>query len=456
MRRYIPARIEDQLMAVLALSFSTLLSILALFEVLEQDDVVDWAHSDYSAARLGRILPVLPLLREGEAQSYIKEVSRCHEGYTLTKEPYPVERQSNETIAIQAFLADVLNLNIDNISTGLVTFTEHDFSYGSCSDGEIVFPVQGIVLSIKSETGQWLNAEIHPHKWHFTPSFTQWIVRSSLTFALVALVAWLFVRRIGRPLQALTQAARSFGRELKVEEVDATGPTDLKRAIQSFNTMQAHVAHEVQRRTVTLAAIGHDIRSPLTALRLKAELVRDNAVRDDLLTSVGKMERITRSALEYLKGDSRGEQKKQVDISSLVESECSDFSEEGADIVLECEDGLSLLCRPDALCRAVRNIIENAIKYAGHAEVTVYQRDHSIVIAVADHGPGIPSSLYAAAMQPFERLSDARESETGGFGLGLASAKAIAEGHDGVLAFTENTPRGLIVSLSLPIEGGTD
>jgi len=451
LRHLIPTQIESQLMVVLALSFTILLGILAILETLDQDDVVDWARSDYSSARLARIVPVLPRLQEVEIRGYIDDISRCHEGYTLTDKPHPIDRRNTETDSIETRISQALNTSQEKVAVGFVLLTEEDFSYGDCSIGEIEFPVEGIVISVRTGSNQWLNAEIHPHEWHFTPTMTAWFTRSTVAFFLVGTIAYLFVRRIGRPLNALTTAARAFGKELRVEAVDETGPPDVKRAIQSFNAMQSQVADEVKKRTTTLAAISHDIRSPLTALRLKAELVDNENIRKDLLLSVLKMERVSESALEYLKGDSRNEEKKQVDICSLVESECNDFTEAGESVSFTCTQNISLDCRPDALSRAVRNLVENAVKYAGHADVAVRRTEKGAVISVSDNGLGIPTRLHTAALEPFERLSNARESSLGGFGLGLASTKAIVDGHNGSLTLSENTPSGLVVTLSIPI-----
>ena len=450
LQRFIPTSVEKQLMAVLALSFSALLALLAILEVLEYDDVVEWARSDYSTARLTRIAPLLPRLREGELDGYIKGVSRCHEGYTLTAQPHPINRQSKATQEIEARIADTLSFQRTNIRAGFVTLTENDFSYDECQAGEIDFPIEGIVISVRTADNQWLNAEVHPHEWHFTPTITGWLVRSGTAFFLVGMIALIFVRRIGKPLNALANAARTFGKGLRVEEVDEAGPPDVKRAIQSFNAMQLQVADAVKKRTTTLAAISHDVRSPLTALRLKAELVDHEPIRSDLLASVSKMERITKSALEYLRGESLSEEKKRIDLGSLVESECHDFIESGAQVTFSSKEVILVNCRPDAMSRAVRNLIENAVKYAGHADVSVHQEKSRAFIFVRDRGPGIPDDARALALEPFERLSIARESENGGFGLGLAIVKAIVEGHDGTLELTTNMPHGLAVTISLP------
>ncbi len=311
-------------------------------------------------------------------------------------------------------------------------------------------PFDGLVISVRTASGQWLNAEVHPHEWHLTPNMTGWLLRSGAAFLLVGAVALIFVRRLSKPINRLTEAAKAFGTGLEVAEIPETGPPDVRRAIHSFNAMQRQVAGEVKRRTNTLAAIGHDVRSPLTALRLKAELIEDEAARADFIASIEKMERMTTSALEFLKGESRSEPKKQIDLCALVESECADFAEVGASVAFACDGPVHYRGRPDALSRAVRNLIENAVKYASHADVSVRRAESHVEIVVSDTGPGIPADKLALVLEPFERLSSAREANAGGFGLGLSIARAVAEGHEGALALTANVPCGLCAVVRLP------
>jgi signal transduction histidine kinase len=237
---------------------------------------------------------------------------------------------------------------------------------------------------------------------------------------------------------------------MQATEVAEEGPVDLRRAIRSFNAMQRQVAGEMARRTGTLAAISHDVRTPLTALRVKAEMVDDPELRKSLIASVERMERITASALEYLKGESRGEPMRAVDLSALLESECAEFEELGHDVAFVGEYGVQGMCRPEALARAVRNLIDNAVKYGDATRVSLRTASNFVEIAVTDHGPGIPEEKLRLATEPFERFSTARETDRGGFGLGLAIVRAIAEGHEGDLVLQRNEPRGLVATIRLP------
>ena len=447
--RLLPKTMEGQMIAILALSFALLLAVLAALEVLEQEDVVGWAQNEFTISRLRRMTPAVEFMDAGRIEEFLRATSSCHEGYTLTERPFPV-RASVDSTAIAARLAHELAIDPQRVRAGRALLKQDDFSYRSCRDDAIAFPVAGIVVSLRLRSGQWLNAEVHPHEWHVRRDMIGWIARTLGAFLFVGAIAVFFVRRLSRPLNELTTAARRFGQGLQASSIREDGPPDLKRAIRSFNAMQQQVADELKRRTQTLAAISHDVRTPLTALRIKAELVDDEATRADLISSVQAMERITASALEFLRGESRGEPMRSVELGALLESECSNFQDTGRQVVFVGEQTLPCACRPDALARAVRNLIENAIKYGGAAEVRLCACAQSVEISVSDRGPGIPEDRIAQALEPFERLSPARESGQGGFGLGLAIVRAIVDGHQGELVLEPNKPMGLIATIRLP------
>lgn len=450
LNRLIPQSMAGQMIAVLATSFLLLLAVLAIFELREFDSLIETTESELTTDRLNRIAPLIGSIRDSELDGFMARVSRCHEGYLLSDTPYGPTRTTPQTDDVVARISETLGVDRQNIRVGLATFRSDDFSYRECPESDMEFPLEGAVVSLRVAPNQWLNAEIHPHEWHLTPTMSDWLIRSGAAFLLIGGVALFFVFRLGRPFKKLTDASEAFASGFEVTELEESGPPDIRRAINAFNTMQREVRGEMERRSSTLAAISHDIRTPLTALRVKAELIEDEAVRADHIVSIEKMERITASALAFLKGESRNEPKRTVDLGELIESECIDFSEAGADVSFVREGIVHYYCRPEALARAIRNLVENAIKYAGHARVSLNESRDEFEIAVADAGPGIPLSKMSDAIKPFERTFAARDSDTGGFGLGLAIAKAVADGHDGALILEANTPSGLIAKLKLP------
>jgi signal transduction histidine kinase len=441
---------EGQMMAILAGALLVLFAAVIALELIEHETPIETAAGGRTLERLKGLVPVLERVDRDDVGSVVALASSCHAGYVVTDAPFSTSASSAETRQLELSLARELSLPPQRLKAGHMRLTRDDFSYRKCGPWEIDLPLEGIVISLQLQSGQWLNAEVHPHEWHFAQKL-DWMLKVAAAFVFVGAVALFFMRRIGRPLNQLTAAARRFADGMEMSEVAEDGPIDLRRAIRSFNAMQRQIVGVMARRTGTLAAISHDVRTPLTALRVKAEMVDDAALRTSLIGSIEKMERITATALEYLKGESRGERLRPVDLGALLESECAEFEELGHDVAFSGEHGVHFTCRPEALARAVRNLIDNAVKYGSNVRVALQPAPQWIDIAIADDGPGIPEDKLQLATQPFERLSTARDGDQGGFGLGLAIARAIAEGHEGQLILANRQPRGLVATIRLPL-----
>ncbi len=441
------------MITILAVSFSILLAVFITDELFDNNnELIEWAESRRTLGRLKAMKPILDNLPSEQRQSLFELASSCLSGHAVTKEPFVTGGHTDETHRLQLRIADLLKTDESKVLVGHATIKKEDFEFGRCRKPETELPSEGIVISVQLNNDEWFHKEVHRH-WH-SWYVLEWVLRTSALFFFIGAAAIFLIRRLIRPLDQLTAAAQTFGRGLHVSKLEEKGPSDIRRAIAAFNAMQQQVTDEVKKRTDTLAAISHDVRTPLTALRIKAELIDDTEARQDLITSIDRMEKITVSALEFLKGESRGEPLREIDLSALLESECNDFEEMGHSAKFFGASGILHYCRPEALARAVRNLIENAIKYGGSADVRVEKNneynEENIVIKVSDHGPGIPLDKLALAVEPFERLSKARENNKGGFGLGLSVAKAIAEGHDGQLILEANQPSGLIATIQLP------
>ena len=438
------------MVALLALSFAALLAILTAIEQSEHGSVDDWAQSEFTASRLKNLLPILPYVRREKLGAFVHSVSKCHDGYAISDGTFPGLRRSAETRRIAAALADELGVAAGTVSAGRATLTRRDFAYGKCPPGEMHFPFEGLVISVQQPSGLWVHAEVHPHEWHLRQSLLSWVQRSGTIFLVIAMIAVFFIYRLARPLGRLADAASKFGEGLKIDPIEVSGPLDVRSTIEAFNAMQQRVIGEVTRRTNTLAALSHDLRTPLAGLRMKTELIDDPEQRADLIVSIQKMEAVANSALEFLRGEARDEPMREIDLTALVESECLEFEDRGEKVRFAAHHSLQCYCRPDAMARAVRNLIENALKYAGAAAVRVDRGGGWIDVTVRDRGPGIPECRLAEATEPFVRLSAARGSEKGGFGVGLAVVRAVAEGHGGDLVLQQNQPSGLIAVIRIP------
>ena len=437
------------MICVLALSLFALFCALLIMEVREHETPLETAASSHTLDRLQSLFPALEGVQRTQLPRLVSLASSCHAGYTVTEAPFRFDGATAASERLRLQLARALRVDAAKLKVGLARLGADDFSYRECRRSEIQLPVDAVVFSYELPSGAWLNTEVHAHEWHWREKL-DWMVRATAAFIFVGAVAMYFMRRLHKPLRRLTDAAQQFGQGLEVHQLAEDGPADVKSAIRAFNAMQQQVAEEVTKRANTLAAISHDVRTPLTALRVKAELIEDEAVRRDLISSVDRMEQVTASALDFLRGQSRGEPLRSVDLSALLESACLDLAEIGQPASFAGEHGVHHVCRPDAIARAVRNLIDNAIKYGGGARVTLQARAERVEIAVADNGPGIPFDQIALALEPFQRLPEARRSQQSGFGLGLTVAKAITEGHEGELVFAANTPTGLVATIRLP------
>lgn len=308
-----------------------------------------------------------------------------------------------------------------------------------------------VALSVRLADGRWLNtATVLPR-----PTFLAWPTLTStiLIAVLLSVVVVLSVRRITRPLRLLADASDRFGRGETVPVLKESGPEELRRTVGAFNAMQARVTRFVSDRTRMLAAISHDLRTPLTALRLRAEFVDDPEIRDKIIDTVDEMSRMTEATLAFAREDADGEEARPTDLTALANAVVDDFADLGEDVSVDAPDRLEHVVRPVALRRAVRNLVENAIRYGSRARVSLRAEDDDVVIDIDDDGPGIPPDRLEAVFEPFVRLEESRSTETGGVGLGLSTARSIVRGHGGELMLVNRPDGGLRASIRLPRSG---
>lgn len=310
----------------------------------------------------------------------------------------------------------------------------------------------GMGLAVQLANGAWLNtAFAKPAQDGF------WTSKSTLALGLSALslsvIAVFAARGIAQPLRRLAVAAEALGRGQEIVPLPETGPDDIRRTAEAFNRMQARLHRFVDDRTKMLAAIGHDLRTPLTSLRLRAEFVRDEDVSEKMLSTITEIQTMTEATLAFARQDSTVENTRAVDLSALVESLCDDLAELGHDVSFSNGQKIGYSCRPDALRLACRNLVENAIRYGERARVSVERRADTIEIIVSDDGPGIPDGAREQVFTPFFRIENSRNRETGGVGLGLSIARSIVRHHGGDIVLT-NKPKGLHAVISLPAQEG--
>jgi signal transduction histidine kinase len=272
----------------------------------------------------------------------------------------------------------------------------------------------------------------------------------AVLLAAVVAVSLVAVRWATRPLNALADAAGELGKDINRPPLPEKGPEEVKRAAQAFNTMQARLIGYIRERTALLAAMSHDLKTPVTRLRLRSELLEDPQVRAKFTKDLDEMESMVGATLDFLRGLENGEPVKPVDIMALLESLQADLLETGGNIEITGAALKPYRGNPQALKRCLGNLIENAVKYGKSARVVVDDNDARLEIRIQDEGPGLPQSELEKVFEPFYRVEGSRSRETGGTGLGLTIAKSIAETHGGQLSLQNRVGGGLEARLTLP------
>lgn len=270
-----------------------------------------------------------------------------------------------------------------------------------------------------------------------------------LCVAVTALSAWA-VWRVTGPLRRLADKADAFGREIVLEPIREEGPLEIQRAARAFNLMQERVTRSMSDRTRMLAAVGHDLRTPLTRMRLQLQAGKMESLRSKLMRDVDLMHSMVASTLSFLSGAFDEEEKEWLDLGALLSTLCDELEETGVRVAYEGGDDIRFFCRPNAINRALTNLIENALHFGNRVDVSAFMDGTQIVLDVADDGPGVPAGRIEEILEPFVRLDPSRSARPGSVGLGLSIVKEIVEAHRGRLELHQRDPHGLIARIVFP------
>lgn len=270
---------------------------------------------------------------------------------------------------------------------------------------------------------------------------------------VVALIlAWYLIQKTVAPIEKLANAANHIGMDINNPPLDESGAKEISMAAKAFNTMQKRLANLLNSQSEMLAAISHDLRSAVTRLQLRSDLLENEHERIGMLKVVTDMRQMIQSVLDFLRGQNPNEAMRSVNINALVESLCSDLADEGLPVSYQYDGNhINLTCRPTEIRRCLQNIIDNAIKYADAAQVSISTNNDYASIAIIDNGTGIPQEQLESVLRPFYRLEQSRNDDTGGIGLGLSIAEAIVKSHGGTLTLTNHHSGGLKVEIQLPL-----
>ena len=304
-------------------------------------------------------------------------------------------------------------------------------------------------VGVRQPDGRWLVIEPQPSL-HFSP----WQMSTMLWFFLTTLflspIAYLFARRMARPIALFAQAAERLGRDPRSPPLVMDGPSEIAVAVGAFNDMQERLARYVDDRTAMVGAIAHDLRTPLTRLRFRVEGAPED-VRAKMSSDIAEMEAMITGALAFVRDATRPAERTRLELSSLLESLSDEMSETGFDVQVERADRVVVDGDPVALRRLFNNLLDNAIKFGRQARVRVYPSSQFAVVEIDDSGKGLPGAALEKVFEPFYRAEGSRSRETGGIGLGLAVVRSIARAHGGDATLSNRDGGGLTARVLLPL-----
>ena len=478
--RLAPRSLAGQLTLLLLIALAAAQGIAVALFAWERMEAVRHAHRDNAVLRTATVARLLGDTPPDLHDAIIAAASTEFARFSLTGEPVVVQTGTGErTAAIARGLAAALGAGPGQIRVAPLWTRhrhdddrddereddeehddddndddDHDDDDRHDGDGPSHWKPDWFTASVALADGRWLNVAVGP-----PPGAPPWgwtFVLSFLFSALaIAAVAVLSARRIAKPMRGLAAAAGRLGRGAAVDDLPEAGPVETRDTVRAFNLMRTRLDRFVRDRTAMLAAISHDLRTPITSLRLHAEFVEDAETRARILAALDEMQRMADDALAFIREDMQREETRTVDLHALVDSVAADLAELGHDVAVADSGRVLIPCRPAALRRALRNLLENAAAYGGGASVRTDRDDAGARVVVEDEGPGIPEPDLERVFEPFVRLEASRSRDTGGSGLGLAIARSIVRGHGGDLVLANRTEGGLRATVTLPGAGST-
>ena len=466
--RLTPRSLAGRLTLLLLLALAIAQGIAVFLFAEERVEAVRHAHRDNVMVRAGTVARLLADTPNALHGPIVSAASTDFVRFSLTPEPLVGEIGTGTRAASIAHdLAAALDVGRERIRVA-PPWSRHrhdhdrddhrrpdgrdDDDDGDHHHGPKRWRRHWFTASVDMSDGRWLNVAVGP-----PPGAPPWGRTFLLAFVLsalgVAVVTVAMGRRISKPMQRLATAAGRLGRGEEVGDLPEAGPVEMRSTVRAFNLMRERLDRFVRDRTAMLAAISHDLRTPITSLRLHAELVDDERTRTKIVAALDEMQRMTEETLAFIREDMRHEETRTVDLHALIDSVAADLADLGHEIVVpeSAESGRVLAaCRPVALRRAFRNLLENAGAYGGRATARIARDDAGLRVVIEDEGPGIPEADLERVFEPFVRLEESRSRDTGGTGLGLAIARTIVRGHGGDIRLENREGGGLTATVTLP------
>lgn len=309
--------------------------------------------------------------------------------------------------------------------------------------------LRGIAIAVRLQDGTWLN--LRTERFDRPPPWAGKTLQLLAMLLVLLIVSALFIaRRMARPMARLADAAERFGLGQPQQPMPEQGPREVRHTIRAFNRMRERLQRHLTERSQMLAAVAHDLRTPITSLRLRAEYIEDGEMRDKTLATLAEMEAILSATLAFARDEGADEVSRATDLAALLQTQVDDRVDLGGEAHYDGPDRLIVTCRPVALKRAFGNLIDNALKYGHSVHVHLRQQGGLVEVQINDTGPGIPSDQLDAVLAPFFRVESSRNRDTGGTGLGLAMANTIVLAHGGTLKLYNLPEGGLRAVVQIP------
>ncbi len=306
-------------------------------------------------------------------------------------------------------------------------------------------------VSIQLESKQWLNIHATLYS-HFLRTQLIFIAVELLIFLMIIISFWV-VGRFTKPFRSFKQMAERLGKDPNSELLPVEGPGIVKEASDAMNRMQQRIQELIRDRTQMLAAISHDLRTPITRMKLRTQFIIEDEVSNSLQADLCDMEEMINETMAFARDDASTEKRAPMDLVSLLSSVTDNYQDMGHKVKFKCKQNrIAFLGRRVALKRVFTNLINNAIRYASHVDSKIYRRHKNIIILIKDNGPGIAEKDIERVFAPFYRGEQSRSRDTGGVGLGLAVARDIIKAHGGQIDLRNMRLGGLCVIVQFPYE----
>ena len=456
--RLAPKNLAGQLTLLLLLALAVAQGVAVALFAWERMEALRHAHRDDAVLRTATVARLLGDTPRGLHDAVIAAATTELARFSLTGEPVVGEMGAGKQAgAIARDLSDALGIAPERVRVAPLwtrylddddDWDDDDHDHDD-DDGHDHRDPDWFTASAALADGRWLNVAVGPPPgapaWGAT--FVVIFLFSALGIAAVAvLTGW----RIAKPMRSLAAAAGRFGRGEAVDDLPEAGPAETRETVRAFNRMRDRLDRYVRDRTAMLASISHDLRTPITSLRLHAEFVDDEETKTRILAALDEMQRMTEDTLGFIREDMQREETRTVDLHALLDSVAADLSELGHETAVADSGRILLACRAVGLRRAFRNLLENAAAYGVRATARIDRDGSGVRVVIEDEGPGIPEADLERVFEPFVRLEASRSRDTGGSGLGLAIARSIVRGHGGDVHLENRADGGLRATVALP------